>query len=371
MGRWANERMLIPLVVNYLICPFAHLPIYPFAHQTMPFSSIEEIFAAFDQLRVLIVGDVMVDSYQWGKVERISPEAPVPIVRVQRQEKRLGGAANVALNVQALGAVPVLCSVIGDDAEGNSFFQLLAESEIGASGMVSSLTRTTTIKHRILAGSQHVLRIDSEMDEELSGSERTQLLNKIEQLLPSCDVVLFEDYDKGVLNETIISQLIQLARQQQIPTVVDPKKRNFLNYHRATLFKPNLKELREGLKIEVNASRADDIRQAVTLLREKLQLEAVLVTLSERGMYVDFAGEQHLIPAHVRQIADVSGAGDTVVSIAALCLALRLPPQLLASLANLGGGLVCEHAGVVPVHKESLLREARKYQFFETYAAHD
>nr|MCU0355065.1 bifunctional ADP-heptose synthase [Cytophagales bacterium] len=320
--------------------------------------NLPEIFDSFNRLRVLIVGDVMVDSYLWGRVDRISPEAPVPIVSVQKREKRLGGAANVALNVKALGAEPVLCAVVGADADGQDFLQLLDDSGLTREGITASPARVTTIKQRILAGSQQMLRIDSETDALLQPDEKQQLAERIRQLLPTCDVLIFEDYDKGVLDELLIAEVTAQARELNIPIVVDPKKRNFLHYRHATLFKPNLKELRDGLKTDFRAGNHDELEAAVTQLKDRLQLGGVLLTLSERGVFIDLGGEKHHLPAHVRQIADVSGAGDTVVSIAAVCLALNLPPALIAELSNLGGGLVCEYAGVVPVDKQQLLAEA-------------
>jgi rfaE bifunctional protein kinase chain/domain len=337
----------------------------------MQFHSIEDIFEAFGQLKVLIIGDVMVDSYLWGKVDRISPEAPVPIVHVQKREKRLGGASNVAVNVQAMGATPLLCSVVGNDADGQELIQLLKKNNLSAEGLVLSKDRTTTTKHRIISGSQHLLRIDSEVDFPINTDERSSLVNKIKQLALSCQVIIFEDYDKGVISKELIEEVVTFARQHRIPTVVDPKKRNFLCYTGVTLFKPNLKELKEGLKTDFDHNQAEELQQAVSLLKEKLQLTSALVTLSEKGVYIDYDEEKHLIPAHIRQIADVSGAGDTVVSIAALCLALQVSPLLIASLANLGGGLVCEYLGAVPINKQSLLQEALNTNLFARYAATD
>jgi D-glycero-beta-D-manno-heptose-7-phosphate kinase len=334
----------------------------------MQYDSLEQIFDAFNQVRVLIIGDVMVDSYLWGRVDRISPEAPVPIVHVQKRETRLGGASNVAVNVQAMGAIPILCSVIGKDTDGQDFLDILSTSGLSREGIIESETRTTTIKHRIIAGTQHLLRIDSEMDHLITASERQQLLEKIKQLARTCQVIIFQDYDKGVLSKELIEQVTTFANQHNIPTVVDPKKRNFLHYKGVTLFKPNLKELKEGLKVDFDPAHTIELKQVVNQLKEKLHLVAALVTLSEKGVYIDYGQEKYLMPAHIRQIADVSGAGDTVVSIAALCVALQLSPQLIAGLSNLGGGLVCEHAGVVPIHKESLMQEALKHNFFSLYA---
>jgi rfaE bifunctional protein kinase chain/domain len=322
--------------------------------------SPEKIFESFSKLNVLIIGDVMLDSYIWGAVERISPEAPVPIINVRKKDFRLGGAANVALNIHALGATPILCALIGDDEDGKKLLQRLDDKEISKDGIVTSSFRPTTVKTRIIASQQHVVRVDEESDKVVNLEEEKLLLERIEKLMPACHVVVFEDYDKGVLNPSIIEKTIALAKRKNISTIVDPKKRNFLAYKGVTLFKPNLKELREGLKIEVEASNQIQVEKAVEMLKEKLQAEGVMLTLSEHGVYIDYQNQKVKIAAHAREIADVSGAGDTVVSIAALCLALKLSPPLIASLSNLGGGLVCQHVGVVPIDREELLIEAKK-----------
>ncbi|NOS92687.1 MAG: D-glycero-beta-D-manno-heptose-7-phosphate kinase [Cyclobacteriaceae bacterium] len=318
-----------------------------------------DIFKSFTKLNVLIIGDVMLDSYIWGSVERISPEAPVPIINVKKRDHRLGGAANVALNVHALGAKPVLCALIGDDDDGKKLVQRLHEKNLSVDGIIVSTERPTTVKTRIIASHQHVVRVDDESDKVTSSTEQEQLWKRIEKLLPQSDVVIFEDYDKGVLSAALIEKAVDLALKLNIPTVVDPKKRNFLAYQRVTLFKPNLKELREGLKVEVEAGNQSQVESAVTLLKNKLNAEGVMLTLSEHGVYIDFQQQKIKIPAHAREIADVSGAGDTVVSIAALCVALKLSPELIAELSNLGGGLVCQHVGVVPIDREELIQESK------------
>jgi D-glycero-beta-D-manno-heptose-7-phosphate kinase len=328
--------------------------------QKKSYSSPDEIFSAFNGLKVLVIGDVMIDSYLWGKVDRISPEAPVPILNVQKREIRLGGAANVALNVQALGATPILCSIVGDDLDGKNFQQLLTDNKLEKEGVLLSDERITTIKHRIISGSHHMLRVDQETDKEITANEKKKLIDKIISLLPGTNVVIFEDYDKGVLNEEVISAVIAAAKVQNIPTIVDPKKRNFLHYNGATLFKPNKKELKEGLKVDSDLSEIKEVEKSVQLLKEKMKLDGVLITLSEQGVYIHDANDKIHLPAHIRKISDVSGAGDTVVSTAALCLALGLSAKALAGLSNLAGGLVCEQVGVVPIEKSKLLEEAKR-----------
>jgi len=321
--------------------------------------SAEKIFEDFTKLNVLIIGDVMLDSYIWGAVERISPEAPVPIINVHKKDFRLGGAANVALNILALGAKPIICALIGEDEDGKKLIQRLDDKNISKEGIVTSRYRPTTVKTRIIASHQHIVRVDEESDKVINSEEEQLLLEKIEKLLPQCQAIVFEDYDKGVLNASLIEKTVALAKKNNIPTVVDPKKRNFLSYRGVTLFKPNLKELREGLKIEVDAKNQDQIEKAVAALKEKLNAEGVMVTLSEHGVYIDIHNQKVKIPAHPREIADVSGAGDTVVSIAALCVALKLSPAIVGALSNLGGGLVCQHVGVVPIDREEFLAEAK------------
>jgi rfaE bifunctional protein kinase chain/domain len=322
--------------------------------------NIHQVFEAFDTLRVLVIGDVMLDSYVWGKVERISPEAPVPVVNVQNREYRLGGAGNVLLNVQALGAEAIICSVIGTDSSGDLLKNSLCEKGLNCEGLIRSENRITTIKERIIAGSQQVVRIDTETDKPVNAAETEQLIAKVKELIPSCQVIIFEDYDKGVLTPESIKEITDFANEHNVPTVVDPKKRNFLAYNNTTLFKPNLKELREGLKIDFNVDNPEELQATVQQLKTTLNVKGALITLSERGVFIDFQDEVHKLPAHIRHIADVSGAGDTVISIAACCVALGLPPKSIAAISNLGGGLVCEMVGVVPIDKELLKSEALK-----------
>jgi len=323
----------------------------------MSFSDPKALFDKIANLKVLVIGDVMVDAYIWGKVSRISPEAPVPVVLAEKKEKRLGGAANVALNVQALGATPIPCAIVGDDINGDFFLKRLKERGIPSKGVITSRERETTVKERVLSGSHQLLRVDSESDREMSSIEQKAMLAHIKKLLPEVDVIIFEDYDKGVLNKEVISFTITEANKLGVPTVVDPKKRNFLEYKGATLFKPNLKELSEGMKLEVDPTSIDSISAASNALQAALNCQMVMVTLSEHGVYIKDNDESHLIPAHIRQISDVSGAGDTVISVVACALAAGLAPQKTAALSNLAGGLVCEHVGVVPINKDDLIAE--------------
>lgn len=328
--------------------------------------SLKEIFECFNSIKALIIGDVMIDSYLWGKVERISPEAPVPIVSVSKRENRLGGAANVALNVQAMGATPILCSVVGDDLRGDQFCALLKEHNMPVSGLVKSKERITTVKFRVIGNNHQLLRVDEEQDTDISEAEQAELFNKIEYCVQNeeINVIIFEDYDKGVITSSIISRVVQLAKNYKIPVTVDPKKNNFLNYKGVSLFKPNLKELREGLKVDVSVNEKGGIEAALITLHERLDTKYLLLTLSEHGVIMsekDFEDGKvkfYHIAAHLRNIADVSGAGDTVISVASLCLALQLDICRVAAIANLSGGIVCEEVGAVAINKKRLLQEA-------------
>lgn len=325
--------------------------------------SAEKIFESFEQQQVLIIGDVMLDAYVWGKVERISPEAPVPVLSVVRREFRPGGAANVALNIKAMGATPLICSLTGRDEAARTFLDLFGEAGISTEGLIQCDSRPTTIKTRIIGHQQQLLRIDEESTGSCSVDETALLLARIEQFLAGRPVtaIIFEDYDKGVITEELIRGVTRRAIEMNIPVIVDPKKRNFLQYRNCTLFKPNLKELREGLKTELHTSNPEAIVRAARTLREKLDAKLVMVTLSEAGILIEGNDVQTIIPAHVRNITDVSGAGDTVVSVATLGLTAGLAPAEFTAIANLAGSLVCEKVGVVPVDRNQLLAEVKKY----------
>lgn len=313
---------------------------------------------AFKGKKVLIAGDVMLDAYIMGRVERLSPEAPVPVVNIEDTDLRLGGAANVALNIKALGAIPLLCSVIGDDKEADDFTGLLKAGGMDSEGIVRSEKRKTTTKTRILGNRHQMLRLDQEVLSDISPEENKRLLEVYSRHIDSCDVVILEDYNKGVLTEHNIPLLIDIALKAGKPVAVDPKKKNFLAYKRVTLFKPNLKEIREGLNSDKNLKQREHLIEAVNRLNAELGNTYTMVTLSEDGVLITDHTHFDFIPAHVRHIADVSGAGDTVISVASLCLACGMDMHTLAELSNLAGGLVCEESGVVPINVEKLKTES-------------
>lgn len=311
-------------------------------------------------LRVLVIGDVMVDAYYIGAVKRVSPEAPVPVVDIQKRDRRLGGAGNVVLNLLALGARVDLASAVGSDEAGNALLEQLDQHGVGTAAVVQTPDRPTTVKTRIMSSGQQLLRVDEETTEPLSPALEDALLAALEPLLAQADAVLFEDYDKGVLTERIIEFVVRRARELNVPTAVDPKFRQFHAYRGVGLFKPNVKELQEGLGRYVEPGDPASVEAAVEELMTRLQPECALVTLSEYGVHVHQPdrGIVHLRQAaHAREIADVSGAGDTVIAVATCLYALGVDAGEVARVANLAGGLVCENVGVVPIDARRLQRE--------------
>lgn len=319
----------------------------------------KDLFDKFNGLRILVIGDVMLDAYVMGKVNRISPEAPVPIVSLENEDARIGGAGNVALNLLALGAKPIICGVIGEDSSGDKLLNLFEKNGISTDGLVKSIARKTTVKTRVISNKQQLLRIDSESTFPLLESEEIKLNNTIQNIInQGVDGIIFEDYNKGVLTDSVIQNTIKIAKEKDIPTAVDPKKENFLSYKGVSLFKPNLKELKEGLNLNFDFNSNKDLfEKGIEVLEEKLQNEISFITLSEYGVFIKNQTEKYYVPAHIRSISDVSGAGDTVIAVATLCLISGASTKQIAQISNLAGGLVCEKSGVVSISKNDLLKE--------------
>lgn len=320
------------------------------------------LFRSFATRKILVIGDVMVDAYMWGKVERISPEAPIPVVSVTNNEYRPGGAANVALNIKALGAIPVLCSVIGRDAYESVFYTLMEAEDMSLTGILSSDKRKTTVKTRIISDGQHLLRVDEEDTAALDEESENQLCEKISGLIDQekIDAVIFEDYDKGVITPYVIQHTVKKANENNIPVVVDPKKRNFRNYHGITLFKPNFKELTEGLKLDITKTDFSGIFEACKHFQMENNIRYVMVTLSDLGIFISNSETYFHIPSETMTVADVSGAGDTVISVATLCLLAGFSEREIAEVSNTAGGLVCEKVGVVTPDLKQFFEELKK-----------
>lgn len=327
----------------------------------MNIAEIQSFAEKLPKLRVLVVGDLMLDRYLWGQVTRISPEAPVPIVDIERSESRPGGAANVALNISNLGASVSLCGVIGEDDNGLLLIDRLNQGAFDHSLVFRNADRVTTTKTRVIGNNQQILRVDHEQRDSLTASLRAEILSQLLPRISEFDAIVLEDYDKGFLDAEIIAAITEKANAVGVPTVVDPKFRNFMSYKGVSLFKPNLKELNEALGLRIKKHDLEGIKAAVMQLRLQMPHLQTLVTLSENGVItVDSEGNQNHIAAHYRKITDVSGAGDTVVAVMALAMAQGFSLQKAAATANLAGGLVCEEVGVVPIDLGRLLSEMEK-----------
>jgi rfaE bifunctional protein kinase chain/domain len=292
-------------------------------------------------------------------VDRISPEAPVPIVTLNNKELRVGGAANVALNTVSLGASTAIISVIGDDADGNQLLAMLQEHQIDVAHIISSAKRVTTNKMRVMSRNQQMMRLDAELTTDIDEVLESQLINNITAYINNNNpqVVIFEDYNKGVITKKLIETITRLCVAKNIITAVDPKRKNFLSYKNVTLFKPNLKEVKEGLNLLIDQVDLAHLAVIHEALHNELNHQISFITLSEKGVYYQFNKEKAIIPTHIRNIADVSGAGDTVIAVASLVYATTKNMMLAAEMANIAGGLVCEEVGTAAIDKEKLLDE--------------
>ena len=322
----------------------------------------QQLFNDFANIKVAVIGDVMLDTYWWGKVDRISPEAPVPVVAVTKRDQRIGGAGNVALNLVSLGAHVNVLTVLGKDDDGEQLTTLFNQNNIGAKYIVTSTYRITTNKIRIISRNQHMMRLDAEMQTDITQNDEEKLLSAFEEYIvaESPDIVILEDYNKGVLTQTVVTKIIALCKQHHILTAVDPKRKNFFSYVGVDIFKPNLKEAVEGLNILTDVVSLSLLKDIHLLLQEKLKHKISFITLSEKGVFYNDNNSSSLIPTHIRSIADVSGAGDTVIAVASLVYAATKNVKLMAEVANIAGGLVCEEVGTVAINKESLLKECEE-----------
>jgi rfaE bifunctional protein kinase chain/domain len=321
--------------------------------------NFSELFNRFGDIRIGVIGDVMLDTYWWGHVERISPEAPVPVVALDRKEYRIGGAGNVALNLACLGSKVSILSIIGNDEEGANLSSLFSKNNIDTSYLIRNASRITTNKSRIISRNQQMMRLDSEITRDLNAEESGELLRNVQRFIESEKprAIIFEDYNKGVLTEEVITNVIKLCRQHGVITSVDPKRKNFLSYKGVDIFKPNLKEVKEGLNLIFDDVNTDMLHRIHEKLHSKLDHKISFITLSEKGVYYDVNDKRRIVPAHLRNIADVSGAGDTVIAVASLLYAATGDVDLMAEVANIAGGLVCEEVGTVAIKKEHLLEE--------------
>jgi rfaE bifunctional protein kinase chain/domain len=321
--------------------------------------NFKRLFDTFTTLKIGVIGDVMLDTYMWGGVERISPEAPVPVVSLHKKDYRIGGAGNVALNVQSLGAEVFVLSVIGNDEDGNRLEQLFKENNIYTTHLIRSTGRITTNKTRIISRNQQMMRLDAEITNDLNEADTISLLDRVDLFIAKekPDVIIFEDYNKGVLIEKVICDVISICKKNGVITAADPKRKNFFSYKDVDIFKPNLKEVKEGLNLLLEEPDKEALANIHKELATILHQAVSLITLSEKGVYYQQNSHSAIISSHLRNVADVSGAGDTVIAVAALVYAATKNVHLMAEVANIAGGLVCEEVGTVAINKEKLLYE--------------
>lgn len=319
----------------------------------------QQLFQSFSSLKVGVIGDLMLDTYMWGEVERISPEAPVPIVSMKKKEYRIGGAGNVALNLQSLGVKPFVLSVTGDDDDNKLLNRLLREQSIDASYCFASKNRITTNKTRVISRNQQMMRLDAEITNDLDRNDQEKLIELFEVFIANekPDVVILEDYNKGVLTEAVIKVVISVCRKHNILTAVDPKRKNFFEYKGVDIFKPNLKEVKEALNLLFTETTLSILNTIHAELSQLLHHHISFITLSDKGVFYKEREKVAIIPSHLRNISDVSGAGDTVIAVAAVIYAATKNSHLMAEIANIAGGLVCEEVGTVAVDKLKLLHE--------------
>lgn len=323
--------------------------------------NFEQLFQQFQSIKAGVIGDVMLDSYLWGKVDRISPEAPVPVITLEKKEARIGGAGNVALNLASLGAQVSMLSVMGADEDGRQLKGLLEANSIKTDFLLESSKRITTNKTRIISRNQQMMRVDNEITADLGYEDENRLILAVQHFIAQekPDVIILEDYNKGVLTETVIRKVIDLCKHHHIITAVDPKRKNFFAYTGVDIFKPNLKEVREALNILSAKADMESLLEIHEQLQQQLQHQISFITLSEKGVFYKDSNESKIIPSHLRNIADVSGAGDTVIATAALVFAATGNTRMMAEISNIAGGLVCEEVGTAAIDKDRLLQECK------------
>lgn len=315
---------------------------------------IDKIFKGIRSAKVAVIGDLMLDKYIWGVVERISPEAPVPVLTLEGESSTLGGAANVAANVGSLGAGLFLFGVVGDDDEGRNLIETVTKSGFDSQYVIIDPSRPTSVKTRVIAENQHIVRIDREMTDILSDAISAKLVKQLESVIDQIDAVILEDYNKGVLSPDLIKAVISLCRANSVKVGVDPKWDNFWSYEGATLFKPNLREIESAVGYSVKDE--ESLINAGQEVKDKLNVEHLLVTRGEQGMALFTGDDVHFIPTQARRVHDVSGAGDTVIATIMAALAGGSDIYEAACLGNCAASVVIAEVGAIPVDPDKLKR---------------
>jgi D-beta-D-heptose 7-phosphate kinase/D-beta-D-heptose 1-phosphate adenosyltransferase len=301
-----------------------------------------------------VVGDVMLDRFVWGKVSRISPEAPVPVVTIEREDYHLGGAANVARNLASLGGSPLLLGIVGEDEAGRTLRRALGERGLSSEAVLSDSSRRTTVKTRIIAHSQQVVRADWESTDDIAGEVEARTIDLLEEVVRRSKALVLSDYSKGTLTPTVIARAIVASKERGVPILVDPKLHRYRLYRGVTLVTPNLNEAERFTGIDVRSE--NDLEQAAERILDELDCEAVLITRGDQGMSLYQPERPALhIAAAAREVFDVTGAGDTVIATAALALACGEGLARAAELSNRAAGIVVGKLGTATVLPEELL----------------
>ena len=319
--------------------------------------TIDKIFQKAKKLNVIVIGDSMLDSYKIGTVNRQSPEADVPIVDIENKSKKLGGAANVVLNLKHLGVNPILCSVVGDDESGREVTSLLEKNILDTGGIIIDNSRKTTIKERVIVKKKHMLRIDEENKENLNDKVRKKLLKKIESYIKNSDILIFQDYNKGVIDRKLLKAI---SCMKKIFISVDPKIKNFTEFKNINLFKPNLKEISSALDIKNPTIKNLEI--VGKKLMEKNNIDNLMITLSEKGIIIINKENVSKFKIYESEIVDVSGAGDAIISLASILFYFNLPLSFIGKICNIAGGIVCMHSGVRAIDRKELIEKAKRYK---------
>ena len=317
---------------------------------------IENIFTKVKKLKVIVVGDAMLDSYKIGNINRQSPEANVPIVDVVEKSTKLGGAANVILNLKQLGVIPILCTVLGDDESGREILKKLEKNGLETSGVLVDPSRKTTVKERIIVDNKHVVRIDEEIDKNLNEKTRSKLISKIDEKIKISDILIFQDYNKGVIDNLLIDNV---TSKKKIFISVDPKNKNFTNYKNINVFKPNLNEIAKSLKI--NNPNLKNLKGIGKKFMKKNSINYLMITMSEKGILILSEEEVSKHEIFKSKIVDVSGAGDAIISLATILFYLKLPQKFIGEICNVAGGIVCDYSGVKAIDHKELIEKAKRY----------
>jgi rfaE bifunctional protein kinase chain/domain len=326
---------------------------------------MKEIFDNFKNNKILIIGDIMLDTYLIGNVDRISPEAPVPVVDIKEKINKLGGATNVALNIKELGAEPIICSLIGSDDDGMILYNLMENQNISTKYISPSEFRKTTNKTRVIGNNVQLIRIDKETKEDSNDKEIECLKNLISKSLKEIDIdgIIIQDYNKGIITPEILDYINKFNKSKNIPIFVDPKTKNFFSYNNISIFKPNFNELKKGINIDIPIDNFYDVRTHIDKFMKKQNVDTFYTTLGDRGILLSYREKDYFVHKHIhghkRNIADVSGAGDTVISVATLLTINGVDKITTATISNMAGGMVCEEVGVVPINKDKLLKEIK------------